>query len=159
VLTPATPLPSLPLYFEKLWELISLQTAEAPKRTRSNLSALFFPSRTPPVQKKKKPFLTKGCLSCQEFSTFLALADIFLFYKGPFGKFPLIAGFSPALIGGIHSTARFGVREGMCERWGAFGPRIPTDSAEPVKAFRGRSQSQCCGLEMSGLFSPLPPPV
>lgn len=65
-----------------------------------------FPPEHPPP--KKKTFLTKGCLSCQEFSTFLALADIFLFYKGPFGKFPLIAGFSPALIGGIHSTVWLG---------------------------------------------------
>lgn len=154
--TPSTPLPSLPLSFEKLWELISLQTAEAPKRTRSNLSALFFPSRTPPSKKKKKKkgLLTKGCLSCQEFSTFLALADIFLFYKGPFGKFPLIAGFSPALIGGIHSTVWLGRVLGLESEKGrvsggvgkgALGPGILSDSAEPVEAFQGRSQSQCCG--------------
>lgn len=38
------------------------------------------------------------------------MADIFLHYKEPFGKFPLIAGFSLALIGAIHSTVWEGRR-------------------------------------------------
>lgn len=73
-----------PLPFEKLWELISLQTAEADPIC-AFLSLQNTPSRRKKKKKKKKN-LTKGCLSCQEFSTFLTLADIFLLYNGPFGN-------------------------------------------------------------------------
>lgn len=48
----------------------------------------------------------KRLLVCKEFSTFLEKADIFLLYKGPFGKFPLITGFSRAMIGTVHSSSR-----------------------------------------------------
>lgn len=42
-----------PRPFEKLWELISLQTAEAPKQSRSNLR-LSFPLEHPLLKKRKK---------------------------------------------------------------------------------------------------------
>lgn len=44
-------------FFEILWEQISLQTAEAPKWSRSNLSAPFFPFRAPPQNPPNKRVL------------------------------------------------------------------------------------------------------
>lgn len=56
----------------------------------------------------------KRLLVCKEFSTFLEKADIFLLYKGPFCKFPLITGFSWAMIGTVDnsSTALVGMWAG-----------------------------------------------
>lgn len=47
------------------------------------------------------------------------MTDIFLLYKGPFGKFPLIAGFSWTLIGAIHNSGR--ALAGKCGG-GGLGP-------------------------------------
>lgn len=69
----------LPLFLWDTWEQISLQTAKAPKWSRSNLSAPFFLFRAPPLLTTTtttpplpplllpKTLPTKGCLSARNF--------------------------------------------------------------------------------------------
>lgn len=90
-----------PLPFEKLWELISLQTAEAPKRSRSNLR-LSFPPEHPLLKKKKK--LNKRLLVLPGIFHIPHSGRHFSTLQWFLRQFPLIVGFSSTLIGAIHST-------------------------------------------------------